>query len=169
MDNMIATSSIDGSTMELTFDGINPFEIGAPSIDQIGDSVVTEININNTNSNIDELLASAPSTITYDIIGRTVYKSINDEHFIQDRSVMELELEFVLPLHLKTSGYALSDTIDFELFGEDGIDPEMIKFLQIDVGTDNGLPIEFELQLYFTDQNYIVLDSLFDKDVRPQV
>ena len=162
LDNMIATSSIDGSTMELTFNGINPFEIGAPKIDQIGESVDTEIKINNTTSNIFDLLASAPSNISYDIVGRTLNKSIADEHFIQDQSELELELEFLLPLNLKTSGYALSDTIDFDLFGEDGIDPEMVKFLQVNLDTDNGLPIEFGVQLYFTDENYIVVDSLFD-------
>ena len=68
LNDMIATSAIDGSQIELTFESsIHPFKIGAPGIEQFGESVATEININNTTSNIDEFLAAAPSLITYNI------------------------------------------------------------------------------------------------------
>ena len=74
-----------------------------------------------------------------------------------------MTLEFVLPLHFKTTGFALTDTVEFELFGEEGVDTSMIKFLEIRLGTDNGLPIQFEVQVYFTDENYVIVESLFDE------
>lgn len=165
LDSVIATSSIDGSTLEMTFNGINPFRINAPDISQLGETVSTDININNTTSNIDDLLAIAPSKISYDVIGRTTYETPQDQHFLLDTSKLELELEILLPLDLRTTGFALSDTIDFELFGEDGIDTALVRFLQIDLGTDNGLPIEFQAQVYFADSVYSVIDSLFDETV----
>jgi len=165
LDSVIATSSIDGSTLEMTFNGVNPFAINAPDISQLGEIVNTEININNTTSNIDELLAIAPSKLAYNVIGRTTYETLEDEHFLLDTSMLELQLEILLPLDLSTTGFGLTDTFDFELFGEDGIDTDLIRFLQVNLGTDNGLPGEFQAQVYLADSNFIVIDSLFDETV----
>ncbi|MBN1132530.1 MAG: hypothetical protein JXA39_05625 [Bacteroidales bacterium] len=165
LNDMTATSAIDGSLVELTFEGIHPFWIDAPGINQVGETIATEININNTTSNIDEFLACAPSYITYDIIGRTGYESLSDEHFVLDTSKIDMIVEFVLPLDFKTTGFSLQDTMDFELFGEEEVDTSLIQFLQIRLGTDNGLPIAFEVQVYFTDEYYTVIDSLFEGTV----
>ena len=162
LDSVIATSSRDGSTVELVFTGGHPFVIGAPGLNQLGETVETEININRDSSNIDELLASAPSDITYKIMGRTEAGMIGDQHFILDTSKIELALEFVLPLDFKSTGFAFRDTIDFKV-GENGIDTTLIKLAQVSLTTVNELPIQLELQVYMLDSTYSVLDSIFDQ------
>jgi hypothetical protein len=162
MDSVISTSSRDGSLTELTFTGEYPFRIGAPDMDQIGERVATEIHINRTTSNIDELLASAPSRITYNVIGRTSTEEARDQHFVLDTSKLDLAMEFLMPMDLKCAAYSLQDTIEFGL-GEDGIDTSLIKLLEVTMTTVNQLPIQMEVQLYLMDGNYSVLDSLFDE------
>ncbi|RLD23723.1 MAG: hypothetical protein DRI70_09010, partial [Bacteroidetes bacterium] len=159
LDSVFATSSRDGSILELNFTKGHPFVIGAPEMDQRGERVESVISINKDSSNIDDLLASAPSEITYRIKGRTEVGDIGDQHFVLDTSQFDLALEFLLPLDFKSSRFALHDTIDFEM--EDGIDTSLVKLAQITVTTSNELPIELGLQVYFLDMNETVLDSVF--------
>lgn len=162
LNDVIATSSRDGSMKELTFNGEYPFQIGAPGIDQIGERVNSEIIINKTTSNIDELLALAPSHITYNVAGRTSEGTAVDQHFVLDTSVMDLSLEILLPLDFKSEKFALQDTFEFGLDLE-GIDPDMIKFIQFDLTTRNELPILFQVQGYLLDSTYTMVDSIFDE------
>lgn len=160
MDSVIATSSRDGTRTELTFTGEYPFQIGAPTTEQMGERVESEININRNTSNIDELLASAPSHMTYNVIGRTSPDAGVSQHFVLDTSVLDLAMEFVMPLDFKCSEYSLEDTIEFGL-GEEGIDTSFVRQLEIDLTTLNELPLQMEVQVYFMDGSYTVLDSLF--------
>ena len=92
----------------------------------MGERVDTDIEISKNTSNIDELLAFAPSQITYDISGRTSGEATGDQHFVLDTSMIDLALEILVPLDLKSTGYSIEDTIDFSL-GEEGIDTAIIK------------------------------------------
>lgn len=161
LDDVIATSSRDGSLTELTFTGEYPFQIGAPGMDRIGERVETNIHINRTTSNIDELLASAPSNITYSVVGRTLDEAGVSQHFVLDTSVLDLELEVELPLDFKCSMFSLQDTVEFGI-GEDGTDTDMIEHLEVILTTLSEIPIQMEVQLYMMDGNYTVLDSVFD-------
>jgi len=163
LDSVIATSSRDGSTIELAFTEGHPFVIGAPGIDQMGERVETEININKNTSNINELLASAPSKITYKIFARTEEGNMEDQHFILDTSKLDVALEILLPLDFKSSGFAFNDTLEFEV-GEEGVDTSLIKFAQVSVTTLNELPLELELQVYLLDSTHALVDSIFDGD-----
>ncbi|MCK5135314.1 MAG: hypothetical protein KAR19_05955 [Bacteroidales bacterium] len=163
LDSFIATSSRDGSEIELDITEGHPFQIGAPGVDQIGEWIDTEININRETSNIDDIFAAAPSGITYNLIGRTAAGTEADQHFILDTSGLDLTLEFLLPLDFKSSGFSLQDTMEFEL-GEDGIDTSLVKFAQINMTTLNELPIELMLQVYLLDETYAVIDSVFNAD-----
>ena len=162
LDNVISTSSVDGSTVELTFNDGNLFVFNAPTLEQLGQTIDTEININNTTSNIDDLLNSAPSSITYDITGRTEAGNPAAQHFVLDTSQIELALEFVLPLDFKSTGFAFRDTLEFEV-GEEGIDTSIIKLAQVSLETVNELPIQLEVQVYLLDVNEVIIDSIFDE------
>ncbi len=164
LSNVIATSSRDGSTVELVFTEGHPFQLSAPDIAQMGERVESEININKNTCNIDELLASAPSDITFSIIGRTAAGSGEDQHFILDTSKIDLALEILLPLDFKSTGFAFEDTMEFDV-GEEGIDTSMIKLAQVSVTTLNELPIELALQVYLLDEFHEMVDSIFDQDV----
>lgn len=161
-DSVIATAA-DGTEETLILDGGNLLNILAPKLDRIGDTVNTYIPINNTNSNIQDFLAIGPAGISYSVKGRTEPGTGDETHFILDISKFLLELEFLLPLDFKSSGFSLQDTLEFEL-GEDGIDTSLVKFAQVNMTTVNKLPIELMLQVYLLDETYAVIDSVFGAD-----
>lgn len=161
-DSVIATGE-GGSEVTLTLNDGNVLEIMAPGTDQIGETVITQILINNSTSNIQEFLATAPSSISYSLGGRVSEETGTNTHFLLDTSKLEISLEFQLPLDFKSSGFALTDTMEFEL-GEEGIDTTRVKYAQLTVGTVNELPIELELQVYLLDQFYQLIDSVFNGD-----
>ena len=159
-DSVIATG-IDSSQVTLTLDDGNILKFLAPGMDQIGDTVTTNISINNTNSNIQEFLAAAPTSISYRVAGRTSTTNEDTTHFIIDESQLDFSLEFLLPLDFKSTGFALTDTMDFGI-AEDGIDTSMVKNAEVTVTTLNELPVELMLQVFLLDSNYVVVDSVFD-------
>jgi len=159
LDSVIATAT-DGTTATLVLNE-HPFKIPAPDIAHVGETAYGEININNQTSNFQDLLNIAPSTLSYRVKGGLDQDYL--DHFVLDTSRFMVEAEFMLPLDLSFSEYALMDTFDFEL-GEDGIDTAIVKDVVISVSTINELPIELGLQIYMLDESYVVLDSVFDDD-----
>jgi len=164
-DSVIATG-VDGSQVELTkYDG-NTLEFKAPGMRQMGETVVTDIQIDKTTSNIQEFLAVSPSEISYKIEGRTSTVDGDNTHFILDTSRVNLSLEFLLPLNFRSTGFALSDTMEFEI-AEDGIDTTMIDSVEIVLTTINRLPIELAVQIYMLDNDHQQIDQVFDDHAPP--
>jgi hypothetical protein len=164
-DSVIAMGE-DGLQEELTIYDGNTLNFLAPELGQAGETVVSDVRIDNTTSNIAEFLAIAPSEISYKVEGRTFALGEEGLHFILDTSKVNLSLEFLLPLDFKSSGFALSDTMDLQV-AEDGIDTSMIDSVEIVITTINELPLELALQVYMLDENYIQIDQVFDDDAPP--
>ncbi len=158
VDSLIATAE-DGSTETLVFYEGYPFIIPAPDMNMIGETVYGEYHINNQTSNFRELLNLAPSALSFGVSGYTGSQS--QSHFLLDTSRFMAEAEFVLPLDLSISEYALTDTMEFSV-GDGGIDTSLVKEVVVSVFTINELPLELSLQIYLLDESYAVLDSLFD-------
>jgi hypothetical protein len=160
LDSVIATA--EDRTMATLVLNENPFKIPAPDIAHVGETAYGEIIINNQTSNFQDLLNIAPSTLSYRVKGGIDQDYL--DHFVLDTSRFMVEAEFMLPLDLSFSEYALMDTLEFEL-GEEGMDTSLIKSVVISVSTINELPIELGLQVYMLDEFYMVLDSVFDGDM----
>lgn len=162
LDSVIATAD-DMSTLALEFYEGHPFKIPAPSLTQMGETVGGEYNIDNQTSNFHELLNIAPNSLSYRVTGGVDPDIPDQNHFLLDTSRFMVEAEFLLPLDLRYTQYALEDTLEFE-FGEEGIDTSMVKDVQLKVSTVNELPIELDLQLYLLDEFHTVIDSVFEQD-----
>jgi hypothetical protein len=162
LDSVIATAE-GGATETLEFYEGHPFKISAPSLFNVGETVSSEIHINNQTSNFHELLNLAPHSLSYRVTGGIDQDIPDQNHFLLDSSRFMLEAEFMLPLDLRFTQYALEDTLEFEL-GDKGIDTSMVKNVQVTVSTVNELPIELGLQVFLLDESHLVLDSIFDGD-----
>lgn len=156
-DHVVATAG-DGSTETLEFYEGHPFIIPAPDIDMVGETVFEEYQINNQTTNFQDLINIAPHTLAYSVNGDIGAQ--NQDHFLLDTSRFMAEAEFLIPLDLSFSEYALVDTLDFTI-GDEGIDTSVVKNVIINLGTVNELPVELALQVYFLDKNHTVFDSLF--------
>lgn len=152
-------------TTPLVFDGVNPFDILAPGIDSVGTSVPTRIEINNTNCNIAEALETFPNRFNYSVSAITNPLGPEDtDNFITDSSSLDVGIEVALPLHFKANGYALEDTILFDFEEQFGDNVDLIETFILDMDVKNGLPMEVNMQLFFKDENYNMLDSMFVDD-----
>jgi len=158
--NSVVADGLDGSPVTLEFYEGHPFMVSAPNLTQIGSSVSDEFQINRETSNFDELLAVAPSSLSYDISGSTQQGTGDKSHFALDTSRLIVETEFILPLDLRSTVIALEDTMEFEMVDQ-GIDTSMVRQVNITLSTVNELPIKLDLQVYLLDEFYQVLDSVF--------
>jgi len=162
LDSVIAVAE-DLSTLSLEFYEGHPFKIPAPSISQVGETAIGEFHINNQTSNFHELLNLAPSSLSYRLTGGPDPDIPDPNHFLLDTSRFLLEAEFLVPMDLRYTAYAMQDTMEFEL-GEEGIDTSMVKEVQLKVSTVNELPVELDLQLLLLDDSHLVLDSVFEQE-----
>ena len=86
------------------------------------------------------------------------------DNFITDSSSLDVGIEVALPLHFKANGYALEDTILFDFEEQFGDNVDLIETFILDMDVKNGLPMEVNMQLFFKDENYNMLDSMFVDD-----
>jgi hypothetical protein len=162
LDHVIATAE-DLSTLSLEFYEGHPFKIPAPSLSQVGETVLGEFQINNQTSNFHELMNLAPSSLSYRIARGPDPDIMDPNHFLLDTSHFMLEAEFLVPMDLRYTAYAMQDTLEFEL-GEEGIDTTMVKEVQLNIRTVNELPVELDLQLLLLNESYQAIDSVFEQD-----
>jgi hypothetical protein len=158
----------DGSLTPVTLDpGVNPIIIDAPALDQAGQTIYSSTVVDSNNSNINRI-ASTDLTgiqISVNALGNPTGVLNN---FILDTSHLDLDLEVVIPMHLRAEGLELGKTYDFSLGGEEGegISGEDVKSFEFQLETENGLPLEVDIQIYLLDSMEVMLDSLFNDQNR---
>ncbi len=135
-----------------------------PTLDEIGCTKVTDFSFNNENSNLVDLLEAVPKAVDYDIDGlsnpdgNTAIRG-----FLTDSSFLSVQVEVVLPVFGAVSNFNVFDTIkverfdfdvDFEEYGE-------VNFAEFKLFSENNIPLNIDLQLFFADENEQIIDSLF--------
>lgn len=148
---------------DIVFIGVNPFDILAPELDDTETQVPSEIRINKVNSNLIDALESSPEFLNYSASARINAGGPSEHYnFVTEDSKINVDAEFTLPIDLRAEGFTFEDTLDFE--GQFGEDIDKIDFFRFSVTTENSIPLEVKLQVYFTDSLYTVVDSLFKDD-----
>jgi hypothetical protein len=162
LDDVIARSQVSNTNMELTFSGINPILISFPSVP--GESVHTDILIDRNSSNLGEVLEIQPSDFSFKVTAVTNPTSTGTgNNFVTDSSMINADVKVVLPLWLKMDGYTITDTVSLDVEVELGEFYDMVTYLRINLAAENGLPVDAAIQVVFTDENYAVLDSMFEE------
>lgn len=149
----------------ITFIGINPFIINTPTILNPDEQVPSEFRINNTNSNFVDAISTSPDHLNYSATAR-----INDggptlnKNYIRDSSRFDVGAEVTLPIHFKARGFIFEDTISLDFKSLLDTKFDMIDSLGLTLVVTNEIPLEADIQFYFTDSSYNVLDSMFIDD-----
>lgn len=139
-----------------------PDRIMSPS--SLGDVYMDSVTITRKNSNIMDILASSPKYIFTGFDAKT-NPGTGKPHtnFMTDESSFDVELELKLPLYGKASWFALQDTIEFDF--DDTFDEfNDMEQTTLRININNEMPVDLDFQLYFTDANFNVIDSLFNGD-----
>ncbi|MDY6800313.1 MAG: hypothetical protein SVU94_03705 [Bacteroidota bacterium] len=146
---------------------INPSNYAFPVIDEFGETKDTTISINRDNSNISAFLAFLPTYLQYNMNATSNPDGPGGAYnFVTKESKIEVDLEFVLPLWFKANNIALQDTIEMDLSGINE-DAEMIEKINLVLQVFNGLPVDIDFQIYFMDELYNPVDTLFDQGSQP--
>jgi hypothetical protein len=158
----------DGSSTALTIDpSANPISVAAPDITQIGQSVKDSTRIDTTNSNIHQAATTDLRGFQYSV--RVIANPEGQQdNFILDVSELNVNVEGLVPLHLRIQDVVLTDTFDFDLFSDEDtvFGPDNIDNMLIRMETDNFMPLDLGIQIYFIDtsRSWQPLDSLFGED-----
>jgi len=139
----------------------------APAVENPFTPSITSFLLNNSNSNIEDLISNLPDQMKYsfDVFINPYGNASNYHDFAYDSSALSADLDVALPLSFFASNLLLADTFDFSMEPTDPGDPA-IKNGTFTLIINNGFPIDGQPQIYFCDENYNVIDSLFNS---PQV
>ena len=141
---------------------INPIIIDAPSLAQVGETVESRTAIDSNNSNINDIASTDLTGVQFSVnaLGNPTGFMNN---FILDTSHLDVNVEVVIPMHLRAEGLELADTFDFDIGGGEGFSQENVKSFMFQLETENGLPLEISTQVYLLDNNDEYIDSLFNE------
>jgi hypothetical protein len=128
----------------------------------IGSKATTIFTVNNTNSTdgggmvaLKTALSKGPQKITYavnPVLG-------NQKGFIKDDSKITIIGKLIIPFYGRISSYSLQDTFAISKIQY----ADSIDLLEFYIKTENRVPIEMRLQVYFVDttNSYARIDSFF--------
>jgi hypothetical protein len=135
----------------------NMFFVNAPEINQVGQTI--ETNLDFSNSNFGEAFNIAPEKFYFDLLAViNPGADTTDSNFLLDTSRISLAMDLEVKLFASISDFVVEDTLDVDLDQDaDNIDNLLIRLNAI-----NRFPINADIQVYFTDGEYQVLDSLID-------
>ncbi len=134
----------------------NPFLIGGPTLNQIGESVTTIFELSHENSNINELVSRIPKRFIYDASG---FVNGGQEIYVLDTSKLKISAEIELPLFGSVDNLVYSEVYDLTA----GIF-ENIEYAKFTLLLENKFPINASAEVYFLNDQDIILDAFFNDD-----
>lgn len=163
----------DTDSVQMTFDSsLDTFGYAYPTLtDYINNDIFkdTTISINGQNSNVSDFLAFLPSRLEY---GLSAISNPDGEsgsyNFVTDDSQIDVDFEFILPLWFQADSFALEDTVDLDLADIDE-DADIIERVNFKLEVTNGMPLDIDFQVYFVDENYNHVDSMFSENSQPVI
>jgi hypothetical protein len=108
-----------------------------------------------TNSNIQQVVDAVPKKLNYNITAGT-NTPLPTYNFMSDSSKFSADMRIEFPLNGYVSGFTIQDTVDFAIG-----DVSILSSIAFRLNVTNGFPVHSTTQLYFTDNNFNILDSLF--------
>lgn len=139
----------------------SPLPIPVPSFSQKGTMVYDSFTLNKDNSNLPTYINNLPiNNVVNATIATNPGPSTQRNWFI-DTSGIQVEAEIILPLHGTARDFVLETEQPFDL----GLEEERVDEVLIRLYTENGLPLDAQVQVYFEDSlTNTVLDSLLHTD-----
>ncbi|MEO6904360.1 MAG: hypothetical protein ABI315_14565 [Bacteroidia bacterium] len=135
----------------------NPLPIFSPNFNQVGQSLESSFILNNTNSNIVDVIKNFPRSFIYKLNSQTNPAGPTHANFVLDSSRFKVDMEVQLPLWGTAKNFVLVDTVSFKM---DSTVIDEAESVLLRTYNSNGFPIDLEIQVYFVDSTYKKLDSL---------
>jgi hypothetical protein len=149
----------DDETMPIENETVTHWSINMP--ESLGETAVTNLELNRSNTNIDEIMTIRPTGIYYNVIGTTNPARNQSPNFINFDSNLSIDVEVNLPLFGRVDFFELQDTIGNTL--EDLPEDATVEWLELKIQIENGFPFTASIDVFFLDENMQVYDRLFSE------
>ncbi len=156
--NEFYASNPDDETIDIVTEATENWDIEMP--DELDQTSTTLLELNRSNTNIDEMMSIRPTTVHFDVSGViNPAGKLTSPNFINYDSQLSIDIDVNLPLFGRVDNFKLRDTLDLT-FNEL---PEQIDWAELKIQMDNGFPFRASVQVYFLNDNSQVIDSLFSE------
>lgn len=163
--HLLANSAIDDIDYNIIDYGIglpigesNPYNVSYATI--VGEEKEDSLRLDRTTSNIAEVVNKRPKWIQFKAKATTNPDGLDHHNFVIHDSEIKVEVVMELPMWGYIYNWHARDTAEVDLSDLQG-DYNPVERLMVRIDIQNGFPFEAFGQVYFTDANYVVLDSLF--------
>ena len=129
--------------------------------ESLGETAVTTLELNRSNTNIDEIMTIRPTSIYYNVTGTTNPAKQQSPNFINYNSNLSIDMELHLPLFGRVDNFELQDTIPNSM--EDLPENANIDWLELKIQIENGFPFAAAIDIFFLDENMQIFDRLFSE------
>lgn len=154
--------TINGEVLPLRSDELGPnleLDFNYPALSEVGESKQTVYVFNKDNSNIDSILGSSPAIIRYDVNALpNPDQDTGLRGFISCESEYSVKLKADLPIYGRANKFGAQDTFDLNFN-----DYNDIKSAEFKIVTENELPLDIDMQVYFVKSDNSIVDSLFSE------
>lgn len=130
--------------------------------DEIGQTKLTEVTLDENNSNIAEIFNSQPTRLIYEVEGisnATYDPSIIG--FLTDSSTIKLGVSVELLLEGTAKNFGAEQEMDLNFGDYSDLDTAKIESVEFKLVTENSAPISVDMQIVFLDDAGQPVDSLF--------
>lgn len=151
--------------IDLEMVGVNEDEIVELNVPimEVASNTVTQVDINNSNSNLSDFIAINPTEISYSgVVLSNPVGNIGLLNSISSGTNITIGYEMDLPLYVRIEDVFTTDTLALE-FADDNEENtnEFIESAILKMHTENEFPIDVDLTIFFTDSlTGFVFDSL---------
>jgi len=136
---------------------LTPIDVYFPSLSETGQTKMTSSVANRYNSNIRDMLNEAPGYFTMDMDIKTNSAGKRYDNFLTDSSYFEIMTEINMPLYGSLKNY------QYEFYlGVDSLDMSILEQIQLNLLSENGTPLDMNLQVYLADTARNILDSIVE-------
>jgi hypothetical protein len=145
------TSNIGGAFFN------NPINVLGPSV--VGQTYINNYFVNKTNSDLQTILNPSPNKIVYQTSLEVNPASMGiTNNFVFDTSKLVVNAEAILPAWFKLNISNVLDTFPINTLPKD---TSLVESIEIKTRIENAIGVTGTVQIYFQDQFYNTLDSLF--------
>lgn len=149
-----------GRTIDLTTFPASPIDVNSPVV--LGTWATTTVAV----SNVTEVVNFAPTSLMYQVSGRINAGLTTGTNFMADTSKMRVKMHMEVPLYGNATNIVLADTTEINL---SSLKETQIQQASLQANIINQIPLDANVQIYLTDKNYTVLDSLIAPNQNPLV
>ena len=116
----------------------------------------TDITVNSTNSNIENVIAFSPQKITYKLL-LSINSSLGNTplNFLHDTSKLIADVRLKLPFQGRIEDLVLQDTFDLDI-----ATIKELTHANFKLSVSNTFPVEAQIQVFFADTDIQPIDSL---------